>query len=80
MQYINSVGVENLTPALTEAILAAVELTVMAADVRRKIAKAGGVGTADDLLALVRIENAASRAVARLPPVTAVSARTDTGT
>jgi hypothetical protein len=66
MQYIHAIGVENLTPALTEAILAATELTCLAADIRRKVAKAGG-GTAEDLLALVRLENAASRAVARLP-------------
>jgi hypothetical protein len=73
--YIDAIGVENLTPALTEAILAAVELTVMASEVRAKIAKAG-TGTAEDLMALVRIENAASRAIARLP-VTHVSTVTD---
>jgi hypothetical protein len=70
-EYIDAIGVENLTPALTEAILAAVELTVMAAEVRAKISRAGA-GTAEDLMALVRIENAASRAVARLP-VTSIS-------
>jgi hypothetical protein len=43
----------------------------MAAEVRAKISKAG-TGTAEDLMALVRIENAASRAIARLP-VTAIS-------
>jgi hypothetical protein len=64
--YIDAIGVQNLTPALSEAILAAVELTCLAAEVRTKIAKAG-TGTAEDLMALVRIENAASRAVARLP-------------
>jgi hypothetical protein len=70
-EYIDAVGVANLTPALSEAILAAVELTVMAAEVRAKISKAG-TGTAEDLMALVRIENAASRAIARLP-VTSIS-------
>jgi hypothetical protein len=70
-EYIDAIGVANLTPALTEAILAAVELTVMASEVRTRIAKAG-TGTAEDLMALVRIENAASRAVARLP-VTSIS-------
>jgi hypothetical protein len=79
MSYINAVGPENLTPALTEAILSAVELTCLAADVRRKIAKAGGSGTAEDLLALVRLENAASRAIAKLP-VTRISTVADTST
>jgi hypothetical protein len=76
MSYIQSIGVENLTPEITEAILTAVELTVMAAEVRRKVAKAGAP-TPDDLLSLVRIENAAARAVARLP-VTTINTRADT--
>jgi hypothetical protein len=76
MSYINAIGVENLTPEITEAILTAVELTVMAAEVRRKVAKAGAP-TPDDLLSLVRIENAAARAVARLP-VTTINTRADT--
>jgi hypothetical protein len=75
MSYINAIGVDNLTPAITEAILSAVELTVMAAEVRRKLAKAGPASP-DDLLALVRIENAAARAVARLP-VTTISTVAD---
>jgi hypothetical protein len=79
MSYINAIGVDNLTPEITEAILTAVELTVMAAEVRRKVAKAGGQPTNDDLLAMVRIENAASRAIARLP-IHSIATRTDTGT
>jgi hypothetical protein len=75
MSYINAVGVENLTPAISEAILSAVELTCLAAEVRSKVAKAGA-GTSEDLLALVRIENAAARAVARLP-VTSISTVAD---
>ena len=61
MSYINAIGVENLTPAITEGILAAVELTCLAAEQRTKVTKSGAV-TADDLLAVVRLENAASRA------------------
>jgi hypothetical protein len=64
MEYINAAGAENLTPALSEAILAAVELQVLAAEVRRKVSKTGG--TAEDLSALVRLENSAARAIARL--------------
>jgi hypothetical protein len=65
MHYINAVGVENLNPVVSEQILAAVELTCMAAEQRAKINKSG-VASADELLSVVRIENAASRAVARL--------------
>jgi hypothetical protein len=64
-EYIRAIGVENLSASTTEAILAAVELTSMAAEQRAKIAKSGAA-SADDLLAIVRLENAASRAVARL--------------
>jgi hypothetical protein len=63
--YIEAVGVENLTPALSEAILSAVDLTIMAADLRTQIAKSGG--TSEDLMALVRLENAVNRAITRLP-------------
>jgi hypothetical protein len=74
MEYINAIGVENLTPSISEAILSAVELTSMAAEQRAKIAKAGAASP-DDLLAVVRLENAAARAVARLnlPAPTAIS-------
>jgi hypothetical protein len=66
VSFIKSIGVENLTPEISEAILSAVEMTVLAADIRRKITKSGAA-TSEDLLALVRVENAAARAVARLP-------------
>jgi hypothetical protein len=72
-QYIADIGgPENLTPALSEAILAATELTVMAAELRKKIVKAGA-GTADQMLALVRLENSAARAVSRLPVPTQIN-------
>jgi hypothetical protein len=70
-EYRNAIGVENLTSALVEAIDSAVDLTIMAADVRTRVSKNGG-GTSEDLLALVRIENAVGRAIARLQ-VTSVS-------
>jgi hypothetical protein len=79
MSYINAIGPENLTPEISEAILTVVELTVLAAEVRRKVAKAGGQPTSKDLLSMVRIENACNRAIARLP-VHSISTRTDTGT
>jgi hypothetical protein len=66
LEYINAIGPSNLTPAISEAISSAAELTVMAAEVRSKVAKAGG-GSTKDLLALIEIENAVSRAIARLP-------------
>jgi hypothetical protein len=73
-EYINAIGVENLTTAVSENIRAAVELTSMAAEQRAKITKSGAA-SAEDLLAVVRLENAASRAVARLnlPAPTAIS-------
>jgi hypothetical protein len=61
MHYINSIGVENITPVVFEQILAAVELTCMASEQRAKVTKSGAA-TADDLLAIVRLENAAARA------------------
>ena len=70
MHYINSIGLENITAPIAEDILAAVELQVMAAEQRAKITKSGAA-SAEDLLAVVRLENAASRAVARLPVQTA---------
>jgi hypothetical protein len=73
VQYIRDIGgVENLTPVLSEAILAATELTVMAAELRKKISKAGG-GTSEQMLALVRLENSAARAVSRLPVPTQIN-------
>ena len=75
MHYIRAIGVENLTPPITEMILAAIELTCMAAEQRAKITKRGAA-TAEELLAVVRLENAASRAVARLP-VTGISTVAD---
>jgi hypothetical protein len=65
--YLQLVGVENLNPLLIEQVRAAVELTSLAAEQRTRIGKAGSP-TSDDLLAVVRLENAASRAVARLSP------------
>jgi hypothetical protein len=65
MHYIRQIGIENLTPILSEHVLAAVELTCMAAEQRARITKSKSP-TSDDLLAIVRLENAASRAVARL--------------
>jgi hypothetical protein len=65
MHYINAIGLENIDPVVSEQVLAAVELTCMAAELRAKVTKSGAA-TADDLLAIVRLENAASRAVARL--------------
>jgi hypothetical protein len=79
MHYINAVGVENLNPVVSEQILAAVELTCMAAEQRAKINK-NGVASADELLSVVRIENAASRAVARLAlsgPIQSISTVAD---
>jgi len=69
MHYITAIGIENITPPMSEAILAAVELTAMAAEQRAKITKRGAA-SAEELLAVVRLENAASRAVARLPMTT----------
>jgi hypothetical protein len=66
MFYIEQIGIDNLNPVVSEAILSAVELTVMASEQRAKITK-NGAATADQLLALVRLENAAARAVQRLP-------------
>jgi hypothetical protein len=65
MHYIRQIGLDNITPPISEAILAAVELTVMASELRRKITKSGAA-SAEDLMALVRLENSAARAVARL--------------
>jgi len=65
MHYINQIGVENLDPVISEQVLAAVELVCMAAEQRAKVTKSGPA-SADDLLAIVRLENAAARAVARL--------------
>jgi hypothetical protein len=65
MSYINRVGVDNLTAEISEAILAAVELTCLAAEARERIEKAGEPSE-NQMLALVRIEGAAARAVARL--------------
>jgi hypothetical protein len=65
-EYRNAIGVNNLTSTISEAIASAVDLTIMASDVRTRIAKNGG-GNSEDLLALVRIENAVGRAIARLP-------------
>ena len=65
MDFIKQIGIDNVTPVISESILAAVELTVMASEVRKKITKAGG-GTAEDLMALVRLENSAARAVSSL--------------
>jgi hypothetical protein len=81
MHYIKAIGVENLTPALREQIQAAVELTAMAAEHRVKLAK-GGSPTSDDLLAAVRLENAASRAVSKLDtkPVTSINTFADATT
>jgi hypothetical protein len=70
-EYIDQIGVANLTSTLSEAIPSAVDLTILAADLRTKVAKSGG-GTAEDLMALVRLENAVNRAIARLP-VTSIS-------
>jgi hypothetical protein len=66
MHYIAAIGIENITAPVAEAIVAAVELQVMAAEQRAKITKTGAA-SAEDLLAVVRLENAAARAVARLP-------------
>jgi hypothetical protein len=68
-EYRNAIGVENLTSALVEAIDSAVDLTIMASEIRTRIAKSGG-GTSEDLMALVRLENAVNRAIARLPVTT----------
>jgi hypothetical protein len=65
LDFINKIGLPNITPAISEAILSATELTVMAADLRKKISK-NLDATAEDMTALVRIENSAARAVARL--------------
>jgi hypothetical protein len=65
MAYIQLVGVENLNPILSEQILAAVELVSLAAEQRARITKSGAT-SAENLLAIVRLENAAARAVARL--------------
>ena len=65
MDFIKQIGIHNVTPVIAESILAATELTVMASETRKKLAKAGG-GTAEDLMALVRLENSAARAVQRL--------------
>jgi hypothetical protein len=64
-EYRNAIGVANLTSALVEAIDSAVDLTIMASEVRTRVSKNGG--TSEDLMALVRIENAVNRALARLP-------------
>jgi hypothetical protein len=65
-EYIDAIGVQNPTSTISEAIASAVDLTIMASDLRTKVAKSGG-GTSEDLLALVRLENAVNRAIARLP-------------
>jgi hypothetical protein len=65
LHFIQAIGLDNITPAISESILAAVELTVMAADIRKKVSKALDV-TAEDLTAMIRIENSAARAVQRL--------------
>ena len=52
-EYLDLVGIENLTPILIEQIRAAVELTSMAAEQRARITKSGSP-TSDDLLAVVR--------------------------
>jgi hypothetical protein len=65
MHYIKQIGVENLDPVVSEQVLAAVELVCMAAEQRAKVTRSGAA-SADDLLAIVRLENAAARAVARL--------------
>jgi hypothetical protein len=70
MHYVNSIGLENITPPIAEDIHAAIELQVMAAEQRAKITKSGAA-SAEDFLAVVRLENAAARAVARLPVQTA---------
>ncbi len=79
MHYIAQIGVDNLDPVISEHVLAAVELICMAAEQRAKITKSGAA-TADDLLAVVRLENAASRAVARLglPAPRGAAAQLDT--
>jgi hypothetical protein len=66
MHFIRTIGLENIDSVMSEQILAAVELTCMAAEQRAKITKTGAA-SAEDLLAIVRLENAAARAVARLP-------------
>jgi hypothetical protein len=76
MFYINAIGLDSITPPVAEAILAAVELQMMAAEQRAKVTKSGAA-SAEDLLAVVRLENAASRAVARLP-VTTINTVADT--
>jgi hypothetical protein len=75
MHYIQQIGLDHIDPPTSEAILAAVELTCMAAEQRAKVTK-HGAASAEDLLAVVRLENAASRAVARLP-VTSINTVAD---
>jgi hypothetical protein len=67
LHYLAQVGrVENLDAVTLEKITAAVELTALAAEQRARVTKRGNAATSDDLLAIVRLENAASRAVGRL--------------
>ena len=55
LHYIGALGgPEKLTPALSETIQTAVELTCLAAEHRAKIAKAGS-SSFDDILATVRL-------------------------
>jgi len=63
--------------ASIERIHAAIELTCMAAEQRAAVTKRGSAASADDLLAIVRLENAASRAVARLEVPTSINTVAD---
>ncbi len=74
--YLSQLDVENLDPVKLEQIFAAVELTALAAEQRARVTKRGAAATSDDLLAIVRLENAASRAVGRLE----IPNKIDTGT
>ena len=65
MHYINAIGPENLTPPITEQILAAIELTILAAE-RREAATHLDEITTQDLLDIIWLEDAAGRAVERL--------------
>jgi hypothetical protein len=60
-------GVDKLTPTISEAIFTAVELHFMASELRAKFTKAGAdAATAEELVALVRLETSAAQAMARL--------------
>ena len=64
LHYINMVGEQNLTPAISEQIQTATELTCLAAEARAQLRKKGA--SVEDINAIVKLENTAARAITRL--------------